>query len=135
MKKHFSPSWISSTQVRKQRKYRHNAPLHIKHRFLSAHLSKVLRQKHGKRSLPIRQGDEVLVMRGSFAGKKAKVSSVNLSKTQVILEGLQRTKRDGTKIPVYFHPRVLQINTIALEDKERSAAINRKQSISPKGAK
>ena len=77
MKKKFSTSWISSTQPRKQRKYRANAPLHTKHKFLSANLSKSLRQKYGKRSLPLRKGDEVLVMRGSFKKKRAKVVSIS----------------------------------------------------------
>ena len=96
MKKKFSTSWSSSRQPRKQRKYQANAPLHLRHRFLNAHLPKILREKYGKRSLPLRKGDEVLVMRGSFGGKKAKITSVNSKKIRVVLEGMQRTKKDGT---------------------------------------
>src|SRR3989344_6805240 len=109
MKSSFSTSWLSSKQVRKQRKYRHNAPLHLRHKFLSAHLSKALRQKYGKRNLPLRKGDDVLVMRGQFRAKKAKVISIYTARSKVTLEGLQRTKRDGSKISVFFDPRVLQI--------------------------
>jgi len=94
MKKEFSTSWLSSKQPRKQRKYRFNAPLHLKHRFLSSNLSKELRKKYSKRNLPLRKGDEVLVMRGAFKKKKAKVSKVNLKRTRVVLEGIQRTKKD-----------------------------------------
>ncbi len=122
MKQEFSKSWVSSIQPRKQRKYTYNAPLHIKHRFLSAHLSKELRIKHGKRSLPLRKGDEVLVMRGSFKKKKAKVVSVDLKKIFVTLEGLQRTKKDGTKISVKFHPSVLQILSLNSDDPQRLAS-------------
>ena len=126
MKSEFSTAWNSSSQVRKQRKYRFNAPLHLRHKFLSAHLSKELRKKYGKRSLPLRTGDEVLVMRGSFKKKKAKVVSVDVSNSRVTLEGLQRSKRDGSKISVYFDPRSLKIETIGSEDKERMAAIARR---------
>ena len=119
MKKEFSTSWISSRQPRKQRKYNANAPLHLRHKFLSAHLSKILREKYNKRSLPLRKGDEVLVMRGAFKKKKAKVSSLNYKRIKIALEGIQRTKKDGTKVNVYFHPSVLQIMEINLEDKER----------------
>ena len=80
MKQEFSSSWTGSSQPRKQRKFVYNAPLHTRHKFLSAHLSKELRQKYGKRNLPLRKGDEVLVMRGFFRKKKAKVSLVNLKK-------------------------------------------------------
>ena len=116
MKKEFSTSWLSSKQPRKQRKYRFNAPLHLKHRFLSSNLSKELRKKYSKRNLPLRKGDEVLVMRGAFKKKKAKVSKVNLKRTRVVLEGIQRTKKDGSKVNVYFHPSVLQIHTLSLDD-------------------
>jgi len=93
MKSKFSISWLSSKQVRKQRKYRYNAPLHLKHKFLSANLSKDLRKKYGKRSLPLRTGDEVLVMRGKFAKKTVKVSSVDPKRARVILEGLIELKK------------------------------------------
>ena len=131
MKQRFSTSWASSKQVRKQRKFRYNAPLHLRHKFLSANLSKELRKKYGKRNLPLRKGDEVLIMRGSFKKKKAKVSSVNLKNTFVILEGMQRSKKDGAKVNVKFHPSVLQIQTLFTDDKERLNALNRNKSSKP----
>ncbi len=125
MKNKFSTSWISSKQPRKQRKYIAKAPLHKKHKFLSAHLSRALREKYGKRNLPLRKGDEVLVMRGSFKNKKAKIVSVNLKKSLVTLENIQRTKKDGTKVNVYFHPSSLTAQSLNLEDKKRLASLAR----------
>lgn len=119
MKKTFSTKWVGSKKPRKQRKYRAEAPLHTRHRFLSSQLSKPLRKKHGKRNVPIRKGDEVLVMRGAFKKKKAKVSSVDLKRTRVVLEGINRSKKDGTKVNVYFHPSALQIQELVSEDKTR----------------
>lgn len=119
MKKEFSTSWVSSRQVRKQRKYNYNAPLHIKHKFLSANLSKELRKKHGKRSSPLRKGDEVLVMRGKFHKKKGKIEEINLRKSKVSVEGINNKKKDGTKIKVYFRPSKLQIISLNLDDKKR----------------
>ena len=130
MKQEFSTSWLSSTQPRKQRKFRINAPLHIKHKFLSANLSKELRKKYAKRNLPLRKGDEVLIMRGAFKKKKAKLTSVDLKNSRVVIEGMQRTKKDGSKVNVFFRPSILQIQTLNLEDKQRVAALNRKQSAS-----
>lgn len=126
MKSQFSTSWLSSKQPRKQRKYIYNSPLHLKHKFLSSLLSKDLRKKYGKRNLPLRKGDEVLIMRGSFRKKKAKVSSVNLKRTLVVLEGIQRAKKDGSKVNIPFHPSVLQIISMNLDDKKRLDSLNRK---------
>ena len=126
MKSYFSPSWLSSSLPRKQRKYIANSPLHRKHKFLSANLSKALREKYGKRNLPLRTGDEVLVMRGSFKKKKAKITEIDLKRTRVILENIQRQKKDGGKVAVFFHPSVLQIQTLIAEDKNRISAINKK---------
>lgn len=125
MKKKFSTSWIASKQTRKQRKYRANAPLHTKHKFLNAPLSKSLKEKHGKRNIPLRKGDEVLVMRGSFKKKKAKITNVDLKRTRVELENIQRTKKDGSKVSVFFSPSKLQIQTLNLDDRKRISSLNR----------
>src|SRR3989344_6210894 len=119
MKRLFSTSWISSKQPRKQIKYRANAPLHKKHKFLSANLSKELRKKYGKRSLPLRKGDDVLIIRGSFSKKTGKISSVNLKRSRIFIEGITRTKTDGAKVNISLHPSNLQINSLSLDDKER----------------
>ena len=126
MKKKFSNSWKGSKQIRKQRKYRANAPLHKISKMLSSHLTKELRKKYGKRSFPIRKGDEVKVLRGEFKKKTGKVSEVNVKKQIVAIEGIQRKKKDGTKVNVLFHPSSLLIQSFALEDKKRINALNRK---------
>ncbi len=78
MKRSFSVHWIGSKQPRKQRKYRANAPIHLRHKLVSANLSKELRAKHGRRSFPLRTGDSVKIMRGEFKGKTGKIESINL---------------------------------------------------------
>jgi large subunit ribosomal protein L24 len=125
MKSKFSTSWKSSTQPRKQRKYRANMPLHLRHKVMSANLSKELRTKHKRRSFPVRKGDTVKVMLGEFKKKKGKVSVVSLMKKKVAIEGIQRQKKDGTKVNVYFQPSNLQITELNLDDKERNKAIKR----------
>ncbi len=135
MKSLFSTSWKSSIQPRKQHKYNHNAPLHLRHKFLSTHLSKELRKKYGKRNLPLRKGDEVLVVRGAFKKKKAKVVSVDHFRTRATLEGLQRTKKDGTKIPVIFSPRALQIISLNLDDKRRLPTSDSSEKTTKSGEK
>jgi len=75
MKKEFSVKWIGSKQPRKQRKYRANAPLHIKRKFMSANLAKELRKRYGNRSFPLKKGDSIKIMRGEFKGKTGKIET------------------------------------------------------------
>ena len=127
MRKEFSTSWISSSQPRKQRKYLHNMPLHLKNSLMSSHLSKELRLKYKMRNVPVRTGDEVLVMRGGSAKKKGKVIGVDLKKGRVKIEGLTRSKKDGSKVPILFRAHALQIVSLYMEDKKRLKHLNSKE--------
>jgi len=133
MKKEFSTSWKSSKQPRKQRKYLFNAPLHTRRKFISSNLSKELRKKYGKRSLPLRKGDTVNIMRGKFKNKKGKVIGVKLKMQKIEIEGIQVKKQDGSKVNVPLRPSNLQITELNLEDKKRNKAL--KKSEEGKGTK
>lgn len=119
MKQKFSTKWKSSKQVRKQRKYLHNLPLHLQNKIIAAHLSKELREKYGMRNITIRKGDEVKVMRGNFKGKQGKVTKVEMQKNRVSIDGIQRKKIDGTKVDAWIRPSSLMIKTLNLDDKKR----------------
>lgn len=130
MQKDFSKKWIFSTQKRKQRKYRHNAPLNIKKNFVKSHLSKDLRQKYGVRSLIVRKGDTVKVMVGDHKGKEAKVQFVSHKHSKVFLENIQMNKKDGSKRNVSFDASNLMIVSLNLEDKKRIKFVERKKTKS-----
>jgi large subunit ribosomal protein L24 len=125
MKKIWSPKWVASTQPRKQRKYRHNAPLHVRRKFLSAHLSGELRKEFGKRSVPLRKGDEVIVMKGGFRGFKGSVERVDMSSSRVYVDGMKRKKVDGSETAVPVHASNVMITKLTLEDKMRQAVFER----------
>lgn len=122
MKNKFSTKWKSSIKARKQRKYRANAPLHIKSRFMSSNLSKDLRKNYGLRSMEIRKNDTVKILSGKFKNKKGKVLSVDAKKEKVTIEGIQSTKKDGSKVAVPLHPSNLQITELNTEDRKRITA-------------
>ena len=119
MKSRFSKKWKSSKQPRKKRKYLANAPLHIKRKFLGATLSKELRKKFGRRSIEVRKGDEVKIMRGKFKKRQGKVAVVDVKNTRISIEGINITKKDGTKVNVWFHPSNVMITSLNLEDPRR----------------
>jgi large subunit ribosomal protein L24 len=125
MAKKFSNKWKSSSRKNKQRKFRDNAPSHIKHKMISAHLSKALREKYGRRSFPVRKGDTVKVMKGKFYGKTGKILIVDMGRMKIYIDGMQATKRDGSKVNVPFEPSNVMITEFTLDDKERNAALER----------
>ena len=126
MKIKFSKNWKSSKSQRKQRKYIANAPLHIKSKFLSSHLSKDLRQKHGKRNITLHKGDKVKILRGNFKGKTGKIDRLDLRNTKVYIVGIEIIKKDGTKIPKPVHPSSIIIIELNLDDKKRLKRIKGK---------
>ncbi len=119
--KKFSSSWRASKRPGKQRKYAAHAPFHLRNRLVSANLSKELRKKYGRRSMPLRKGDMVKVMKGSFKKKTGKVSIVNRKRLKIEIEGLQIKKQDGSKANIRFNPSILQITELNAEDKKRIA--------------
>ncbi len=124
--KQFSTSWKESTQVRKQRKYRFNAPKHIKSKFLSAHLSKELRQKYGIRSIRARKGDSVKIVRGQFRGKTGKIDRVDLNKESLFITGIEEIKKDGSKRMLPIRASKAIITELSFDDKKRKKKLERK---------
>ena len=116
-----------SRQPRKQRRAYFNAPLHIRHKFMAAPLSPELRKQYGIRSLPVRKGDTVLVMRGDFKGHEGKVVRVDLKRMRIYIEGVTRQKADGTPVYIPVHPSNVMIVKLDLSDEERRKVIERKR--------
>jgi large subunit ribosomal protein L24 len=123
--KAWSNKWVSSKQPRKQRKYRYNAPMHVRQKFVSAHLSEALKNRFGKRSLSLRKGDEVKVMRGSGKSFKGKVERINLKKAKVYIEGFNVKKVDGSEILKAVEPSNLIITEPKMDDKRRQMIVER----------
>ena len=121
-------SYKSSERARKQRKYRALAPIHSRHEMMSSNLAKDLRKKYNRRGFSLIKGDTVRIMRGQFAGQKGKVVIVNMQKLKIYIEGIQRNKRDGTKVNVPIDPSNVQIIELKLDDKKRINSLNKKKS-------
>lgn len=114
-----------SKQPRKQRKARYNAPLHIRHKFMSSALSDELRDKYGKRSFPLRKGDTVRVVRGDDKGKEGKVRTVDLKGEKITVEGVVVARSDLSEVPRTVHPSNVVITKLELKDKLRESALGR----------
>jgi len=117
--KEWSKSWVSSKHPRKQRKYKYKAPMHVRQKFVSAHLSEALRKRFGRRSLQVRKGDEVKVVRGEGKGFKGKVDRVDLKRSKIYIEGFNVKKVDGSEVLKAVDSSNLIITEPKMDDKRR----------------
>ena len=108
-----------SKQPRKQRKALYSAPAHARGKHLSATLSKDLRADLGKRSLPLRSGDKVRVLRGDFKGHEGEVLSVDYTSYKVTIEEVTLSKPDGTAVFLPVDPSNLMIIDADTKDDRR----------------
>ena len=117
----------SATKPSKQRKMLFQAPYHIRRRYLASRLSAELRASQGVKSLPVRSGDTVRIMRGDFKGFEGKVTRIDRKNYRMYVEGLTREKADGTTIFVPIHPSKVMIARLDLDDKWRRKILERKR--------
>ncbi len=117
--KQWSREWKSSKNPSKQRKYRSNAPYHHRGRFLSVHLSGKVKDRVGTRSLPVRAGDKVRVMRGDHSGKTGEVDRVDPDEQKVYVNGIDRETVSGSEVEIALRPSNLEITRLNLDDDRR----------------
>lgn len=139
-----------SSSRRKSRKAHFTAHSTLRRKLMSSHLSKELRSQYNVRSMPIRKGDEVSVMKGFYKGKGGKVTTVYRRRWCIYIEKLTKDKHNGKfitliscawlwawaigqTINVPFHPSNVKITTLKL-DKDRKAILEKKKTVT-KGAK
>ncbi len=115
----WSKEWNSSTNPSKQRKYRENAPLHVKDKLVSANLAPELREELGTRSISIRAGDRVEVMRGDESGREGIVSNIDRENERVYVNGIEVERVDGTEMEKALRPSNLQVTALNIEDNRR----------------
>ena len=103
----------------------YNAPTHSQRKRVKARLQTTDSRLAGIRSITVRVGDEVEVLRGDFgnpnsvktdsrgkrlgqsrgrAGLKAKVASVNTTSGMIFVDGLTMTTADGKEEAIPIHP-------------------------------
>ena len=100
--------------------------MHIKKKFVTANLSKELRKKYGRRNFGIRKNDRVKIMNGEFRKKEGKITGVFLKIGKITIEGIQRKKRDGSKVDIKIEPSNVQIIELDTNDKKRTDLLKNK---------
>lgn len=117
---------VTSKKPRKQRKARFNAPHHKRRKMVASHLSDeyLSQDKYYPRSLAVRKGDTVKVIRGDLRGHIGKVAGVNTKKFKITIEGATYVKADGTQIAKPIDPSNVIITKLDLSDAKRRQKID-----------
>ena len=110
----------SSKSPRKQRRRIRNAAMHERKSLLKCRLDEFLQEEYGLRSLVVKKGDLVRIMRGQFRDTEGKVTAVNYKKIRVFLDNATITKADGKEAPVPVHPSNLMLVKLELDDERKS---------------
>ena len=116
---------ISPKSPGKQRRRIYKSPTHSHKKMLKCRLDEFLREEYGLRSLVVKKGDLVRVMRGQFRDTEGKVVKVDYSAVRVYLESATTTKADGKEAQIPVHPSNLMLVKLELDD-DRKRIIDNK---------
>lgn len=97
-------------------------PAHKRHKLLAARLGKDLREKLNIKSLPVRKGDRVKVLRGDFKKLEGEVLEVDSKTQSITVQGATITKSDGSQVNRPIRPANVMLLKL-VEDKERLRSV------------
>ncbi len=106
--------------------------LHGRHKILAAPLSPDLRKTHGCRSLPVRKGDKVKLVRGDFKGVEGEVTGVDSKNRRITIERVVTTKADESEVSRQVHPSNVMITKLHT-DRMRDKVLKRRLKGGEKG--
>jgi large subunit ribosomal protein L24 len=116
---------VSPKSPRRQRAQVKESPLHANRNMLKCHLDEFLQEDYGLRSLVVKKGDLVKVMRGQFRDTEGKIIRVDYRNRRVHIDSATVTKSDGKEANVPIHPSNLMLVKLELDD-ERKKLIEKK---------
>jgi large subunit ribosomal protein L24 len=115
----------SPKSPRKQRRQVQQSSMHTRKNHLNCRLDEFLQEEYGLRSLHVKKGDLVKIMRGQFRDTEGKVIRVDHKNMRVHLESATITKSDGKEVNTPIHPSNLMLVKLEL-DNERKKLIESK---------
>ncbi len=107
-----------SSQPRKQRARLYSMPAHRRHKLMAARLNKDLRAKLKIKSIPVRKGDRVKIVRGDFKKLEGEILSVDSKTQSITIQGATMAKSDGSQVNRPIRPGNVMVLKL-VEDKRR----------------
>jgi large subunit ribosomal protein L24 len=123
---------LSPHSPRRQRRALYNAPTSERRRRMTVPLSRELRRRFARRRVPIRKGDTVRVLSGSFAGREERVAKVSRRALSVTLENVTLKTAEEKLKPLAVRPSHLVITRLNLADPWRRRSLRlREEDVRP----
>jgi large subunit ribosomal protein L24 len=116
---------------RRQRKALYTADLFERRRRMAVPLSKELRRRYGRRQLPVRKGDTVRILSGSYVGREERVAKINLRNYSVTLDNVTGKTGDAKLKPLPVRPNHLVLTKLNLADPWRRRILKVPESDAP----
>jgi large subunit ribosomal protein L24 len=114
---------ISPRSPRRQRKALYTADPFERRRRMSVPLSRELRRRFHARSLPVRKGDTVRVLSGSFAGREERVARLDRRAYALILDNITLKTGEEKLKALPIRPSHLVITRLNLSDPWRRRSL------------
>ncbi len=108
------------------RRNMYNAPNHKKRKYLSAPLSPSLRAEYGTRSMPVVANDTVNITKGDRKLAEGKILRVDTKDRKIYIEGVTRTRQDGSTVQIPIRTENIMITRLHLDDEWRRNMLERK---------
>ena len=110
---------ICSKSPGKQRKKLYTSPVHANKKRLKCRIDEFLQEEYGLRSLVVKTGDLVKIMRGQFRDTEGKIIRVDYKNIRVYLDSATVTKADGKEANIPIHPSNIMIVKLELDDERK----------------
>lgn len=114
------------TKPSTSRKRIYNAPHHKRRKLISAPLSPSLRAEHGTRTMPVSVDDIVTITKGDRKLSEGKVLRVNTKSIKIYVEGITRTRQDGSTAQIPIRAENVMITSLNMKDEWRRNILERK---------
>ena len=117
---------VGNTKPSTVRKQQKNASIQIRRRYISAPLSPNLKTQYGARTMPVIEDDTVAITKGDRKLTEGKVLRVNTKSSRVYVEGVTRTRLDGSTVQIPIRAENVMITKLNLDDDWRKKVLERK---------
>jgi large subunit ribosomal protein L24 len=95
-------------------------------KMMKVRLSEKLREKYRTRSVSVRKGDSVKILRGDFTGIEGKIIETDRHNQKVTVEGVTKEKVSGEQTRVPVHISNVEMTTMDTGDRWRSDKFEKK---------
>ncbi len=117
---------------RRQRRALYTASTFERRRRMTVPLSRELRSRFGRRALPLRKGDTVRVLAGSFVGREERVAKVNRRDYSVTLDNVTLKTAEEKLKPLALRTSHLVLTRLNLADPWRRRSLKvREEDVTP----